>query len=96
MKKFIRLLKWSSSNLDKSNNWNLTIEFLCDPKTYKLAYEKLKSKPGNMTPGITKETETLDEISNVWISKIIKEIRDGTIKIRRIQKKIRTTNNSQS
>lgn len=47
---------------------------LYDKKLYLAAYEKLKSKPGNMTPGIV--PTTLDGMSFEVIEEIIKKIKD--------------------
>lgn len=51
---------------------------LYDKDMYYLAYNKLKSKPGNMTPGIN--PTTLDGISIEVIENIIKSLKDGTFK----------------
>jgi group II intron reverse transcriptase/maturase len=51
-------------------------KLLYDRKLYQIAYDKLKSKPGNMTPGIT--PTTLDGISLEVIDKIIEEMKLGT------------------
>lgn len=45
---------------------------------YEIAYDKLKSKPGNMTPGIT--STTLDGMSKEVIDKIIEQLRIGSFK----------------
>lgn len=46
------------------------------PELYAVAYEKLKSKPGNMTPGIT--PTTLDGFSTEVIGDIIKRLQADT------------------
>lgn len=51
---------------------------LYDKELYYAAYQKLKSNPGNMTPGVN--PTTLDGISEVEIRKIINSLRDGTFK----------------
>jgi retron-type reverse transcriptase len=51
-------------------------KLLYDPKLYELAYQKLKSKPGNMTPGITHIT--LDGMSETVIKEIIMKLRNRT------------------
>jgi len=51
-------------------------KLLYDKKLYEIAYNKLKSKPGNMTPGIT--STTLDGISSVVIEEIISQLRTRT------------------
>jgi group II intron reverse transcriptase/maturase len=48
---------------------------------YLHAYDRLKSKPGNMTPGV--DMETLDGISLEWLNKTISQLRNGTYKFRR-------------
>lgn len=51
---------------------------LFDKELYYAAYHKLKSKPGNMTPGIT--PTTLDGISEEVIKEIIDSLKDGTFR----------------
>jgi nicotine oxidoreductase len=51
-------------------------KLMYDANLYMLAYDKLKSKPGNMTPGIT--PTTLDGMSIEVINDIIDSMRDGT------------------
>lgn len=55
-------------------------------RMYEVAYHKLKSNPGNMTPGII--PETLDGMSRDWIEETIDQMRDGSFQFkpgRRIQ-----------
>jgi retron-type reverse transcriptase len=59
---------------------------LYDRVIFQIAYEKLKSKPGNMTPGIL--PMTLDGMSLEVIDEIINSLRKGTFKFqpgRRVQ-----------
>ena len=51
---------------------------LYDKDLYYAAYQKLKSKPGNMTPGII--PTTLDGISEETIMEIINSLKDNTFK----------------
>jgi group II intron reverse transcriptase/maturase len=51
---------------------------LYDKKLYYVAYEKLKSKPGNMTPGIT--PTTLDGLSVETIEEIINSLKDESFR----------------
>lgn len=51
------------------------IHYIADENTLKLAYELIKSRPGNMTPGST--PETLDGIQAEYIQSISKKIRAG-------------------
>lgn len=48
-------------------------KFMLDKTLYQVAYDKLKSKPGNMTPAIS--PETLDGMSDEELDKIIKLLR---------------------
>lgn len=49
-----------------------------DRSIYEIAYNKLKSKPGNMTPGIT--PTTLDGMSIEVIDDIIDKMRDSSFR----------------
>ena len=49
---------------------------LYDNKLYEVAYQKLKSKPGNMTPGIV--PTTLDGMSTEVIDEIIEKLKSDT------------------
>lgn len=51
---------------------------LYDRELYQIAYSKIKSKPGNMTPGIV--PTTLDGMSIEVIDEIISKLRAGTFK----------------
>lgn len=51
---------------------------LYDKQLYYSAYNKLKSKPGNMAPGIT--PTTLDGISEEVLEEIIESLKNGTFK----------------
>jgi hypothetical protein len=48
------------------------------------AYHRIKSKPGNMTPGIDKET--LDEISLEKIRRIIKSLKDQSFQFKPVRR----------
>lgn len=65
---------------EKNHNCQLNklYKIMYDPNLYKAAYQKLKSKPGNMTPGIT--PTTLDGMSEEVISDIIGKLKLGTFK----------------
>lgn len=47
---------------------------LLEPKIYKIAYDIIKSKKGNTTPGVDKAT--LDGIGMAWVYKIIESMKD--------------------
>ena len=53
---------------------------LYDRRLHQAAYEKLKSKPGNMTQGIV--PTTLDGMSNEILDNIIEKIRNGTFEFK--------------
>lgn len=53
-------------------------KLMYDPQLYLVAYQKLRSKPGNMTPGIT--PVTLDGMSDQVMPEIIGRLRAGTFK----------------
>jgi group II intron reverse transcriptase/maturase len=53
---------------------------LLSPKIYKIAYDKIKSKKGNTTPGADKQT--LDGIGLAWIEKIIGDMKDRSFQFR--------------
>jgi group II intron reverse transcriptase/maturase len=54
--------------------------FLLDPNMYLIAYHKLRSKPGNMTLGIS--PETLDGLSSEWIDQAIQSMRTESFQFR--------------
>jgi group II intron reverse transcriptase/maturase len=59
---------------------------LYNPRLYEIAYNKLKSKPGNITPGLN--PTTLDGISSKVIDDIIQSLRNETFQFtpgRRVQ-----------
>nr|UEX92783.1 hypothetical protein [Ophiocordyceps lanpingensis] len=53
---------------------------LFDNNLYQIAYDRLKSKPGNMTPGII--PTTLDGMSIEVVENMIKELRSGSFKFK--------------
>lgn len=59
---------------------------LCDINLIKLAYENLKSKPGNLTPAIN--PETLDGISLEVLEKIIKELNNESFQFKPSRQKM--------
>lgn len=59
---------------------NKLYEKLFDINNYILAYNKIKSKPGNMTPGT--DGETLDGISKKWIETTIKSLKNQSFKFK--------------
>jgi nicotine oxidoreductase len=68
LKRLDSLRKRSQNNPDKIIDRNLYRDFVLDPRMYLAAYQKLKSKPGSMTPGITPTTLdglSMDEVLNI-------------------------------
>jgi group II intron reverse transcriptase/maturase len=56
------------------------INIVADDAILKMAYARIKSEPGNMTPGV--DPETLDEINYKWFSKISKDLKTGAFQFR--------------
>ena len=68
-----------------ANNPNFIVQdkvynLMYDTKLYELAYKKLRSKPGSMTPGIN--PTTLDGMSSEVLIEITNQIREGTFKFK--------------
>lgn len=53
---------------------------LYDRRLYEIAYHSLKSKPGNMTPGIL--PETLDGMSLEWIDEVIAKMKNESFQFK--------------
>lgn len=68
------IITWIKNHLksDKEGKVTNVWEIISDPEILRQAYEKIKSKPGNMVPG-TDQT-TLDGISNKWFEVTSNEI----------------------
>jgi len=60
-KQLVNLAEWTSQNPQRKVDRKV-YNLLYDVDMYMLAYNKLKSNPGNLTPGIT--PETLDGLSH--------------------------------
>lgn len=74
-KKFTKLANISTirkENFKASDIYDL----MYNEKLYEVAYKKLKSKPGNMTPGA--DQTTLDGVSQSTFRDIIKSLKDGS------------------
>lgn len=65
-------------NKDHINRRRKLIHYIADVKTLILAYEIIKSKPGNMTRGLGKET--LDGISLQYVQNISRDLLSGKYK----------------
>lgn len=59
---------------------NMLIHIVSDPEVLILAYETIKSNPGNMTPGV--DDVTLDGINLNWIYNISKDLKAGKFKFK--------------
>ncbi len=59
--------------------WNLH-RILCNPDFLEICYNKLRSKPGNMTQGIT--PETLDGVSYSYFVDLSKRLKDETFQFK--------------
>lgn len=69
-----------------SGKWHNVLRFISDPETLKAAYLKIKSKPGNMTPGPDGKT-TLDGLSMQWFENTGKEIGSGSYQPKQMKRK---------
>jgi len=76
--KLEKLIKANSQNTTLVNG-NL-MEILCDVTILMAAYAKMKSNPGNMTPGI--DGETLDGLDLVFFENLKKELRTGSFQFK--------------
>lgn len=80
--KFVNIKKLVA--LDESNRLDVTlrndklINLIADVEVLRLAYELIKSKPGNMTRGSS--GETLDGIDSAWFERTSKSILKGNLK----------------
>jgi retron-type reverse transcriptase len=72
------LRNYSNNNPNKVIDRDLYKLFLLDPTMYLVSYQKLRSKPGSMTPGIN--PTTLDGMSLDEIMKIIDSLKDQSFR----------------
>lgn len=56
------------------------LDVMCDTDVLIAAYTKIKSSPGNMTPGM--DSETLDGINLSWFEKLKKELRTNAFQFK--------------
>lgn len=70
------LMKINESNKGHTNN--KLIHIVSDIKVLILAYEIIKSNPGNSTPGV--DSSTLDNIDLKWFDTVSKELKAGKFK----------------
>ena len=64
--------------VDKNMINNHVIGIVADVNVLLLAYSKIKSKPGNMTPGVN--STTLDGMNMEWFNKLSRDLQTGTFK----------------
>jgi len=78
---FDKLGKLTEANLKNKNLLNTKmLKLLSDTDILMAAYTKLKSSPGNMTPGIDKET--LDGLNFSWFQNLQKELNTNKFQFR--------------
>jgi len=75
IKKLKDLYKRSNNFPSQSIDRNL-YKLLCDTEILEIAYEKLKSNPGQMTPGV--KPETLDGMSLEVLQEIVEKLKNET------------------
>ena len=77
----VKLEKLIKDNLaDRGMVNEHVIGIVADIDVLKMAYTKIKSEPGNMTPGV--DSETLDGISQKWFERTSKEIMTGAFQFK--------------
>jgi group II intron reverse transcriptase/maturase len=67
---------YRNAKLEADREIRCSYDQLFDIELYKTAYNKLKSNPGNMTPGT--DGSTLDGISKDWAENVIRGLKDRT------------------
>lgn len=84
-RRFEKLIKICATPKD-GLKLNDIYKLMFNARMYEVAYKKLKSQPGNMTPGII--PTTLDGMSMDWVEETINRMKDGSFQFnpgRRIQ-----------
>lgn len=79
MDKLQQLIANNANNKCGAVNTNI-MQIMSDIDVLIAAYARIKSKPGNMTPGI--DTETLDGISMNYFQRLQRELRSGAFQFR--------------
>jgi group II intron reverse transcriptase/maturase len=72
------LMKINKNNVNFVND--KVIHLVADSEVLILAYELIKSKPGNMTPGVN--STTLDKIDLNWFTTVSRQLKAGTYKFK--------------
>lgn len=70
----------------RDDKFNGLIRILADPEFLQLCYLSIKSKPGNMTKGLT--NETLDGISLEWFIKTAESLKTGRYSFSPVRRKL--------
>lgn len=77
----VQLRQLTEKNLSNKSLVNQNImHIMSDIDVLIAAYSRIKSKPGNMTPGV--DAETMDGISKSYLLKLQRELRSGTFQFR--------------
>lgn len=71
---------YKNANLESDREIRCTYNQLFDIELYKTAYTKLKSNPGNMTPGA--DEFTLDGVSKGWAINVIQRLKDRSFQFK--------------
>jgi hypothetical protein len=67
-----RELIMNKLEFDQEGKCTNAFKIICNEEILKIAYNIIKSGPGNMTKGV--DRETLDGISSTWFDKTAKEL----------------------
>lgn len=71
--------KWVQTKwCEKTRKYRKLIDILTDVEFLKTCYERIRSKPGNLSPGGDDEKETLDGIDLTWFDKTSQRLKAGT------------------
>lgn len=80
-----RLESLRKRNLTQKDAANKDLyRLLCNPELLTVAYNLIKSKPGNMTPGV--DQETLDGMSEDLLNSMIQELRDQSYQFQPVRR----------
>lgn len=79
-KSFTRIEAIRKANADPTYVNDRIYRLMFKPDLYVAAYEKIKSKPGNMTPGM--DNTTLDHFSTTTVRNIIEKMKDESFSFR--------------
>jgi len=82
LNKGMSISSWTKIELNKymskNGKYNGIINILSNPLFLQACYLEIKSKPGNMSKGVT--NETLDGINIKWFENIAQDIKSGKLK----------------